>query len=400
MKIKSIEVFNLRFEYPNAHGFAYAGGVCTARVTSIIQVKTDDGQVGIGAAYSHPALVYLIAKTQMEPHLVGRDASDVEGLWNLMYGLTRWYGRKGAAISAIGAIETALWDLRGKAQGKPIWKLLGGDKNSCPAYASALLWKTQNEHEELASEAQSHLATGFRRMKMRLARGEEADLAAVRAVRNAIGDRADLIVDASMRLDVPTARRMAEVLKECNVFWFEEPFTPEDLDSYCALRGTIDVPLAAGENEFGVQGFNEVIHRGAVDIVQPDASRCGGIGETFRVGQMAAQNGLRVATHTWSDVVAVVANAHVIAALPNGITVEVDRTGNPFIEELLQEPLTIKDGELQLGDSPGLGIELNPETLEKYRMSDPLIVPDGNYSDMVFGAKYHHVPGPYRVSEA
>jgi len=398
MKIDSIQVHNLRFEYPNAHGFAYAGGVCTARVTSIIEVRTDDGKVGIGAAYSHPALVYLVAKTQMEPHLVGRDASDVEGLWDLMYGLTRWYGRKGAAVSAIGAIETALWDLRGKAAGKPVWQLLGGEKNHCAAYASGLLWYQQNELEELASEAQSHLAAGFKRMKMRLARGEEADIAAVRAVRAAIGDRADLIVDASMQLDVPTARRLAKVLKEEKVFWFEEPFTPEDLSSYAELRGTIEVPIAAGENEFGVQGFAEVIARGAVDIVQPDASRCGGIGETFRVGQMAAAKNLRVATHTWSDAIAVTANAHIIAALPNGLTVEVDRTGNPFITDLLVEPLKIVNGDLQIGDAPGLGIELNRATLEKYRMADPLEMPDGNYSDMVFGAQHLHIAPPYKTA--
>ena len=393
MKIDSIQVTNLHYEYPTERRFHYAGGVCTARVTSIVQIHSDTGVTGIGAAYSHPGLVHLLIKQQLEPLLRGRDAEDIEGLWDLMYGLTRWYGRKGAAISAIGAVETALWDLRGKALGQPVWKLLGGERASCPAYASGLLWKS---NAELAQEAAGHIEAGYRRVKMRLGRDEESDIEAVRAVRNAIGQDADLIVDASMRLDVATARRIGKALEENRVFWFEEPFTPEDLDSFAALRGTIGVPVAAGENEFGVQGFSELISRNAVDIVQPDVSRCGGIGQTFAVGQLAARHGLQVATHTWSDAVAVTANAHVVAALPNGLTVEVDRTGNPFIDALLTEPLRIDNGRLLLSDAPGLGIELNSAMLDKYRMAEPLNMPDGNYSDMVYGAEYLHIPPPYR----
>ena len=119
--------------------------------------------------------------------------------------------------------------------------------------------------------------------------------------------------------------------------------------------------------------------------MQPDVSRCGGITEARRVADLAQTAGLRVAPHTWSDAVAVVANAHVVAALPHGITVEVDQTGNPFIEELLVEPLTVRDGQLSLSRAPGLGIELNQQVLQKYRLTDPLHLPDGSYSDMFFG---------------
>src|SRR5256714_399512 len=147
-----------------------------------------------------------------------------------MYGLTRWYGRKGAAMTALGALDMAFWDLRGQALGKPVWKLLGGERPSCPAYASALLWK--DDVQKLADEAAVHLSRGFRRMKMRMARGEEYDIAAVRAVRKAIGKDNDLMTDASMRYNVPLARRIGKVLEENGVFWYEEPFTPEDIDSY------------------------------------------------------------------------------------------------------------------------------------------------------------------------
>jgi D-galactarolactone cycloisomerase len=394
MKIDHLDVINLHFEYPTGRRFVYAGGICTGRLTSLVLVHTDTPHVGIGSAYSHPGLVALVIKGQLEPLLRGEDPRDVESLWEKMYGVTRWYGRKGAAMSALGGLDVALWDLRGKALGKPVWDLLGGNEPACPAYASALLWK--EDVGQLAEEAAGHLARGFRRMKMRLGRGEDYDVAAVRAVRRAIGKDNDVMVDASMRYSVPLARRMSRVLEEERVFWLEEPFLPEDLDCYAELRGTVGVRLAAGENEFGVQGFRELMHRRAVDIVQPDASRCGGITEAWRVARLAQTAGLGVAPHSWSDAVAILANAQMVAAAPSGITVEVDQTGNPFVEELLVEPLQVRDGRLSLGWAPGLGMELNRAVVERLRLADPLKIPDGLYSDMVFGPLSFTPAAPYR----
>ncbi len=395
MKIDHLEVIHLRFEYRDRHGFDCAGGVCDARLTSLVLVHTDTGQVGVGSAYSHPALVDIVVRGQLEPFLRGEDPREIEALWKKMYGLTRWYGRKGAALSALGALDIAFWDLRGQSLGQPLWKLLGGDRPSCPAYASALLW---NDEEGLAREAVRHLDRGFRRMKMRLGRSEDYDVMAVRAVRRAIGPRNDVMADASMRYHVELARRIGRVLAENGVFWFEEPFLPEDLDSYAALRGTVGVRIAAGENEFGSQGFRELIRAGAVDIVQPDACRCGGISEVVNVARMAADARLEFAPHTWSDAVTVMANAQVVAAFPNGLTVEVDQTGNPFIDQLLIAPLDIRDGRLQLSDKPGLGIELNRQTVDRFRLLDPFAIPAGYYSDMVFGKDWYRPAGPYRES--
>jgi len=392
MKIDRVEVVNLRFEYPNRSGFQYAGGVCTGRLTSLVLVHTDTGRCGVGSVYSHPGLVCLIVRDQLDPLLRGHDPTEVEALWDRMYGITRWYGRKGAAMSAVGGIDTALWDLRGQACGQPVWRLLGGERRTCPAYASALLW---NEIDALAQEAAGYLDQGFRRMKMRLARSEAYDTAAVRAVRAAIGPDHDLMVDASMRYHPDLARRMGRFFAQQGVFWYEEPFAPEDLAAYAALAGTVDLPVTAGENEFGVQGFRELIGSGGVDIVQPDASRSGGITEAWRVAGLAREHGLRVATHSWCDAVAVVANAHVVAAAPNGLTVEIDQTGNPFITDLLVEPLRVTDGHLHLSDAPGLGIELDPHVVDRYRMTDPLTIPDGVYSDMMFGQAYFPPSLPY-----
>ena len=390
MKINHVEAVHLRFEYEN--GFTYAGGKCTARVTSLVLVHTDTGLTGVGTAYSHPGMIDLVVNHQLNPLLQGRDPREVEAIWDYMYGVTRWYGRKGAAMTALGAIDMACWDLRGQDAGKPLWSLLGGTSNQCPAYASSLLWK---DPAGLAAEAAQHIDDGFRRVKMRLGLGPQEDIEAVRAVRDAIGPDNDVLVDGSMRYSVATAKDLAKTLSELNAFWYEEPFTPEDLDSFVELRGQVDVPLAAGENEFGTQGFRELIRAGAVDIVQPDASRCGGISEVLRVGKMADEAGLRFATHSWSDAVAIIANAHIVSALPNGITVEVDRTGNPFVDELLVEPLLVEDGILRLSDAPGLGIQLNQAVLDRYRMSDPFNISPGAYSDMVFGPEFHNPAPPY-----
>jgi L-alanine-DL-glutamate epimerase-like enolase superfamily enzyme len=253
-------------------------------VTTLVLVHTDTGHVGVGSAYAHPGLVTHIIKGQLEPPLKGHDPREVEYLWGRMYDLTRWYGRKGAAVTALGALDTAFWDLRGQALGKPVWALLGGQR-ACPAYASALLWKD------------------------------------------------------------------------------------------------------------GVQGFRELLRAKAVDIVQPDASRCGGITEVVRVARLAADAGLPFAPHTWSDAVAVLANAHVVASHANGLTVEVDQTGNPFIDDLLEEPLRVRDGTLTLSDRPGLGITLNQSILDRYRLLDPGMLLDGFYSDMAFGPGAF-APGP------
>jgi D-galactarolactone cycloisomerase len=393
VRIEHVEALNLRFEYPQGGGFQYAGGKVTSRVTTIIRVHTDGPHVGIGAAYSHPDLVKLIVEGNLAPHLYGRDPLEVEALWDLMYGLTRWYGRKGVAVSALGGIDIALWDLRGKAAGKPIWQMLGSERSYAPAYASGLFWV--NDVGELEQEAARHVERGFRRVKMRLGRNAHYDLAAVDAAKRGAGAGNDVIVDGSHRYSLERAEWMGRELSDRNVFWFEEPFPPEDLDTYVALRPRIDVPLAAGENDFGVQGFRELIRADALDVVQPDACRAGGITECVRIGQLSRDAGKSIATHTWSDAVALVANAHFVASLPNGLTVEVDQTGNPFIEELLANPLEVRDGKLELGSAPGLGISLDEQVLTRLQSNYGVLMQDGNYSDLIFGREHYSVPPPY-----
>ena len=271
MRIRDIKAFTLHMEYPGRKGFVYAGGQVTGRVTSLVRVRTDTGETGWGASYAYPDLAKIIIERHLAPHLVGADPLDIEGHWQKMYGLTRWYGRKGVALSALGGIDIALWDLRGKALGMPLYRLLGGKRNTVPAYASGLFW--HDDPKELHAETRRHLQRGFRRVKMRLGRSREYDAAALDAVSTGLDAGSQLIVDGSHRYSMESAEEMGGQLAEHDAYWFEEPFPPEDLHSYVELRRRISVPLAMGENDFGYQGFREMLLAGAVDIAQPDACR-------------------------------------------------------------------------------------------------------------------------------
>lgn len=383
MKIRDIEVSNLRFEYPPERRFHYAGGICTGRLTTLIKVDTDEGVEGLGSVYSHPDLVRTIVEGQLRPALVGADPLQIEACWQRCYALTRWYGRKGVAVSALGGIDIALWDIRGKVEGKRICDLLGQARDSVPAYASGLLWK--REVAELEDEARRHLGRGFRGVKMRLGKDRVYDLAAVSAVRDTIGPDAPLMVDGNARYSIAEARRMAPAWREAGVFWLEEPFAPEHPEAFRALRPSLSgIPLAAGENEFGRQGFKELIEGGVVDIAQPDCCRCGGLTEALRIVADAAEKDIKIAPHTWSDAVALTANMHLVAATPHALTVEVDQTGNPFIDDLLVEGPRITAGRAVLPGGPGLGIELNHDEVRRYTVPRGQATPPGNYSDMVF----------------
>jgi D-galactarolactone cycloisomerase len=391
VKITGIDVRTLYYEYPPEHAIRCAEGTSGSRTSSLIQVRVDDGLVGVGTAYSHPDLVQVIVEGHLAPFLIGSDPADVERLWEKMYSLTRWYGRKGAAISALGAVDVALWDIRGKVAGKPLYELLGGRANRAKAYASGLLW--QEDLGALVAEARAHLDDGFQLMKMRLGGGREYDRNAVDALLDCIEGRARLAVDGTHRYSPDAAVELGRYLAERDVAWFEEPFPPEDIDEYARLRSQVDVPIAAGENEFGVQGFRELFRVGAVDVAQPDVARAGGLTECLRIAQLAAEADAVIATHTWSDAIAVTANAHLVASIPNGLAVEVDRTGTALMDDILVEPLAFHDGSIQLTNAPGLGIELDLDVVEALALPRGTRIPPGNYADLVFGDEpYESVP--------
>ena len=197
MRIEDLRVTTLVHKYPADKKFTYAGGVCSYRTTSLIEIESSGGLVGIGSAYSHPGLVKLIIDEYLRPILRGEQVENIRGLWIKMYQATRWFGRKGAAMSAIGGVDVALWDLLGKQRGLPVYALLGAAKpNQVAAYASALLWK--DDLADLTADAARMRKSGFRRMKVRLGRSEMYDIAAVDAVIAGAGADGQVMVDGSM----------------------------------------------------------------------------------------------------------------------------------------------------------------------------------------------------------
>lgn len=391
MRIIELETVHLRFHYRPERTFQTPAGPVHGRLTTLIRIRTDEGLTGWGSAYAHPGIVQAVVD-HLRPFVLGYDPVDTERHWNRLHSLSSWYGRKGAAVAAISGIDTAMWDLRGQIQGEPIWRLLGGTTSSAPAYGSGLLYSSP---EAVAEGAVNYVQRGFRRVKMRAGWNWDYDVAAVTAAREALGPDYDLMVDGTWRFTLEHAKAFSDVLADQGVFWFEEPFPVDDLDSYVALRSHSRVPLTTGENEFALHGFREHLRAGTVDIVQADASRAGGITEVVKIGQLAAEFNVLLAPHTWCDAVAVVANAHVVAALPNGLTCEVDQTGNKFIEELLGGPLPIRDGMLELGQSPGLGITIDDEFVDAHRVPDARAIPDGNYCDLIFGRGQTRYIGDY-----
>ncbi len=380
MRITDVECIHLCFRYESIEGYTPIGTI-DGRLSSLVRVHTDGGLSGVGSCYSLPGVVQATVD-HLKPFVVGFDPVETEKHWARLHSVANWYGRKGGAVSALGAIDIALWDLRGKIEGQPVWKLLGGTEGKAPAYASGMMY---DEPDAVAAVAARCIESGFRRVKTRAGRTWDDDVATVAAIKRAIGKENDLIVDGIWRLDLASAIAFAEVLAEHDVFWFEEPFRVDQIDDFVALRAESTVPLASGENEFSLSGFREHVRFGTVDILQADASRAGGITEVVKVAEMADEAGLGLAPHSWSDAVAIVANAHAVAAAPNGVTCEVDQTGNGLVDELLREPLDIQDGQLDLGDKPGLGIELDETKVEQWRLADPYNVPDGSYSDIIYG---------------
>jgi len=264
----------------------------------------------------------------------------------------------------MAGINIALWDIVGKAVGKPVYQLLGGCyRSKIRAYASAGEWK--QKPEELAREALSYSKEGFTAFKMRLGRGLATDIEMIHAVRDAVGDAMDLMVDNSCLYDVATAIRAARKLEKYNLVFYEEPIPESNIDGYVRIRSAVDVPIAGGECLLTRYDMQPRIERGAYDIVQTDCTNAG-ISESKKVAFMASLHGMLCIPHTWGNAVAIAANVHLAASIPNGCMVEIDRTYNPMRTEIVRTPIMVEGGYVKVPQEPGLGIELNEQILSKF----------------------------------
>lgn len=311
-----------------------------------------------------------IVEKELQEYLIGEDPLNIERLWEKMYQRSIKHGRKGAIIASISGIDIALWDIKAKAAKMPLYKLLGGCYEQIRAYASAGFYAPAKGVKELAAEMASYIKEGFTAVKMKIGRLSPAeDVARVMAVREAIGDDIDLLVDGNNAYTSYQAIKIARKMEEYNIFWFEEPVPAEDIEGSAIVADAIDTPVAAGENEFTRYGFRNLIINKAIDIAQPDVTWCGGITEAKKIAAMASAWNIICVPHSFSSAIALVANLHFSASIPNSLFQEFDRNYNPLRENLLQEPITInQDGYIELTDKLGLGVELNESVVKKYRV--------------------------------
>ncbi len=332
----------------------------------LVEIRADDGTVGYGEAISRrgPAMARAAVEEFLAPVLVGKDPYNIEGRWlDCMDQLRRWGHSRGVVMEAISGIDIALWDLIGKAEGQPIWRLLHGvGRERIPCYASSVYIR---EPEAMADEAAEQIGKGFRAIKIKVGRSRAVadvnlDIRAVQAIRERVGPDVELFVDANGAYDAATAIRVARGLEEADVAWFEEPVPPDDLDGYARLHAMTSVPLATGETEFSVFGFRDLIARGLIDVVQPDTARSGGITGCRQAAVLAYAYNRSFAPHTgFSGGVSHLAALHVAAAAPLLMTYEYMYIDHPLKDIFVGGFPKPVDGFLPVPDGPGLGLELD-----------------------------------------
>jgi L-alanine-DL-glutamate epimerase-like enolase superfamily enzyme len=346
----------------------------------VVLVHTDDGITGIGEVDSAPDVVAALIRQpashavahSLRSTLVGRDPLDVEGLWDAMYRGLIYVGRRGIAIHAISGIDIALWDIRGKALGKPVCELLGEvRRDRVRAYASMLMPDTT---EETADRVTALRERGFTAVKLGwgpLGRDPEHDVRLAAAAKEAAGDGVDILIDAGLGYgdDAATAIRVAQELEELGIGWLEEPFLPDAYEAYAELADTVDLTIAAGEQDVTRWGFRELIERGRVDLVQPDVTRCGGITETLRIADLAAGHGVATVPHAWKSGIIKAASLHVNAVLPDALYQEYCVAETPINTALTVERLPIEpDGCVAVPTAPGIGVTLDEDVVESLRV--------------------------------
>ena len=379
MKITDLQTYNLNVPIPD-DGFGFSQKWVKARTALVIKVVTDRGTVGWGEAYCHDAghaIEAIICET-FKPHLLGRNPLDINVLWDHLYNWTKDYGQKGLVISALSAIDIALWDILGKVSNLPIVTLLGGQFFECiQGYATGLYMRdAEDDRSNLVEEARSHVDQGFKHLKMKVGYGLAKDIRNVTAVREAVGNDIHLMIDANHAYDATTAIRLGRELSHLNIDWFEEPVSPEDIEGYIDVRKAIGIPVAGGEAEFTRFGFRSLITQRAVDIVQPDICAAGGLTEGRRIADMARAWHMRCIPHVWGTAIGRVASLHFIASLPptppalfpQEPLLELDLTPHPLRDEVVLNPPEVVDGWVRVPQAPGLGIEVNEAFLENHKL--------------------------------
>jgi len=371
----------------------YQADACdSSQDTVVVQVHTDEGITGIGEVDTNPWVVKTLIEAPgthimglgMTELLVGQDPTQPQAIWDRLYTFTAMTGRRGAGICAIGALDMAIWDLYGKATGKPVWELLGGTPQEyITPYASLIPdGRTLDEYRlGLLKKVKWAQSAGFTAAKLeicikgpythnRLQEGDGAIVELVAACREAVGPKMCLMVDvAYCWSDWKEALRVLKQIEKYDIFFLETPLPSDDLDGYARLAGATGIRIAAGEWLQTRFEFAELMERGHVDVVQPDIGRVGGVTEAMRVVDMALERGKIVVPHCWKTGIGVAATAHVASVSPNCRFIEFLPAAvaeSRLRRELVVDELRIEDGRIPLPRRPGLGFELNPGAMAEF----------------------------------
>jgi len=340
----------------------------------IVEVFSDDGLVGIGNAALAPQVTKQTIDLYLKPLLIGQNPWDTEFLWQHMYRKAMAFGRKGIGMAAISALDIALWDVLGKSAKQPVYRLLGGrTKPRIPVYASRLY---SVELSALAAEAKRYKDEGYKAMKLRFgwgptdgAEGMQKNLDLVRTVRETVGHSIDVMADAYMGWTLDYAKRMLPLLEPFHLRWLEEPVIPDDLHGYAELKSYGRIPIAGGEHEFTVYGFRDLLQAHALDYIQFDTNRVGGITQARKIAALAEAHSVPVIPHAGQ-----MHNYHVVMASLNSPMAEyfpiVDvEVGNELFWYIFEGEPKAKDGFIDLDESvPGLGLTINEKALANFEV--------------------------------
>ncbi|MFE5309589.1 mandelate racemase/muconate lactonizing enzyme family protein [Isoptericola sp. NPDC056605] len=337
--------------------------------STLVRIRTDDGLEGVGECYGLPApkVTAQIVHDIIEPLLLGEDAHAVDRLWSKVYSSMSGGGQvRGYYLEAMSGIDLALWDLRGKALGLPVHRLLGGPhRERIDVYASPV--PMLDEPAESAEYALGFVAAGFDALKLKLGRGAAVDVAHAAAVREAIGPDRQLLVDLNCAYTADVATDVTRRLVDLGITWIEEPVAVDDVAGYRRIRSSLPVSLVNGETLFTRWDFREFLVAGAVDVVMPNLARAGGITESRKIAALCETFHVDIAPHGVGSAVGLAAALQLSAAVPNFRIYEYNRLPNPLRDALATEPFDFSGGSLGVPTGPGLGISLDWSAVEEFR---------------------------------
>lgn len=385
MKITNVEAFWLRCPIPKEKQHFSDYGLLTNFDMTLVVITTEDGLQGFGEAKAAVgssgvcASIVSCIENELKPILIGKDAKNINRLWEEMYNGTRDHyaltrgrrfpilGRRGLTVSAMSGVDTALWDLKGKALGVPVMDLLGGAcRDQMPAYASGGWANAEN----IGAQLNGYVAKGFNAVKMRVGIMDQTvqnSIDRVRAARKALGPNIKLMADAHGTFSVPEAKQFCRGVEDCNLYWFEEPISPDNRHGTAEVRASTAIPIAAGESEYTSFDIRDLLEVRALDVLQPDAAIIGGISETMRVGHLATVNQLELAPHCWGSAFSFMAGLNVAFASQAATIIEFSLGGNPMMYELVKEQIEVKDGVIGAPTAPGLGLTPNWDFVNEFK---------------------------------